>query len=68
MSTFTGNHLMSLDQARSFLGGIGRATIYERLAEGQLKSVKVGRRRMIRATDLNSYIEGLTDPVNGEAA
>jgi excisionase family DNA binding protein len=38
---------------------LSRSKIYEELANGQLKSVKVGRRRLITETALIDYVEHL---------
>jgi excisionase family DNA binding protein len=38
---------------------IGRSTVYQLLSDGQLPSVKIGRRRFVTAAALNAYIEGL---------
>ena len=39
---------------------LSRSTVYEELANGRLKSVKVGRRRLITESALVDYIEYLT--------
>ena len=38
--------------------GLGRSFLYERIAEGALRSVKVGGRRLIMRRDLLEFIEG----------
>ncbi|WP_405599337.1 helix-turn-helix domain-containing protein [Streptomyces sp. NBC_01410] len=38
---------------------IGRSTVYELMAEGALKYIKLGRTRRIRRTDLESYVAAL---------
>jgi excisionase family DNA binding protein len=38
---------------------IGRSTMYQLLGNGQLPSVKIGRRRFVTAAALDAYIEGL---------
>jgi excisionase family DNA binding protein len=40
--------------------GVSRLTVYQLLSNGQLPSVKIGRRRFVTATALSAYIEGLT--------
>jgi excisionase family DNA binding protein len=37
--------------------GVGRSAIYDELAAGRLRSVKVGRRRLIPAGAVRDYIE-----------
>jgi excisionase family DNA binding protein len=38
---------------------ISRSTVYQLVGDGQLPSVKIGRRRFVTAAALNAYIEGL---------
>ena len=37
--------------------GLGRTFLYERMASGELKSIKVGGRRLIRVVDLVDFLE-----------
>jgi len=39
--------------------GVGRSTVYELLASGQLRSVKVGRRRLVPESAIVAFIENL---------
>jgi excisionase family DNA binding protein len=39
---------------------LSRSTVYQELATGRLKSVKVGRRRLITEAALIDFIEDLT--------
>jgi excisionase family DNA binding protein len=39
--------------------GVSRSTVYQLLSDGQLPSVKIGRRRFVTAAALTAYIEGL---------
>ncbi|MFF7371952.1 helix-turn-helix domain-containing protein [Streptomyces tricolor] len=39
---------------------IGRSTLYELMAEGVVKYIKLGRCRRIRRADLETYVAGLT--------
>ncbi|WP_432020954.1 helix-turn-helix domain-containing protein [Streptomyces sp. 1222.5] len=39
---------------------IGRSTVYELMAGGTLKYIKLGRARRIRRADLEAYVESLT--------
>ena len=46
---------------------IGRSMAFERMANGQLRSVKVGRRRLVSEAAINEYI-ALIDQTGGDAA
>lgn len=39
---------------------IGRSTLYELMAAGAVKYIKLGRCRRIRRSDLESYVAGLS--------
>jgi excisionase family DNA binding protein len=39
--------------------GVGRSTVFELMASGQLRSVKVGRRRLISEAAIVEFIEKL---------
>lgn len=51
--------LLSIRQTASELG-IGRTVLYELIAAKKLKTVKIGRRRFIRAEALDEFIAGLS--------
>lgn len=51
--------LYSVPAARKKLS-IGNTMCYSLMESGALKSVKVGRRRMIRASDLQAFVDSLT--------
>lgn len=55
--------LLSVDQALALLG-IGRTSLYELVAQGHLKPVKLGRRTLIKAADLQAFVAALP-PVGG---
>ena len=48
----------SVDEAASLIG-ISRRLLYELLRSGQLRSVKIGSRRLIRQQDLERFLEEL---------
>ena len=50
--------LLSIPATAAALG-IGRATVYELFARGDLKRVKVGRRALVRRTDIERYVAAL---------
>lgn len=58
----TGERLLyTIDGARELLGGLARSYLYELLTKGMIRSVKVGRRRMIARRDLEEYVERLRE-------
>ncbi len=52
------DRLLSVAEARATLN-IGHALIYDLIGSGRLRSIRVGRRRLIPATALADYIAGL---------
>ena len=49
-------YLMSPDEVRRYLG-LGRTNTYRLLATGVIPSVRIGRLRKVRRTDLEQFIE-----------
>ena len=43
---------------------LSRSTIYQEMSSGRLRSVHVGRRRLIPESALIEYIQGLLDAAN----
>jgi excisionase family DNA binding protein len=41
--------------------GIGRSFLYERLADGSIRSVKAGRRRLVDAASLQAWAASLPE-------
>ena len=52
--------LYSVNEAMELLN-LGRSVIYELIRSGQLRTVKVGRRRLVPARALDDYVDGLAD-------
>ncbi len=40
------------------LTGLGRSTLYRAIAAGSLRSIKVGKCRLFRITDIEAFLEG----------
>ncbi len=40
--------------------GIGRSTVYELIAEGVIRTVKIGRRTLVAHDELERFVEALT--------
>lgn len=51
------DQLLSIREAAETLG-IGRSRLYDEIGAGRLRSVKVGRRRLVPAAAIRAYIEG----------
>lgn len=47
---------VSVTEARQMLGGIANATIYELIRSGQLRTFRVGRRRLVGVDAIREYI------------
>lgn len=50
--------LVSVDDARALLGGIGRTNLYAMLSRGELESRKLGKRRLILVASIQRLIDG----------
>ena len=50
--------LLTIEQAAAELG-IGRTTMYALIRDGLIESVRIGRLRRVRRSDLASYVERL---------
>lgn len=48
--------LVGINEACRLLGGIGRTNLYALLSSGQLESVKLGKRRLVRVASLHALI------------
>jgi excisionase family DNA binding protein len=56
--------LYSVDEAARWLGGLSKYTIHAWLSSGKLRRTKVGRRTMIRESDLLKMVEdGSKSPI-----
>lgn len=51
--------LVTIEEAARLLG-IGRTTMFELIGRGELKSVRLGRRRLIARRQLESFVEELS--------
>jgi excisionase family DNA binding protein len=59
--------LLTPTEAAELLG-LGRSTVYELLAAGDLESVQIGRARRIPGAALVAYVDKLRGHDNGAAA
>jgi excisionase family DNA binding protein len=51
------DRLLSVDEAGAMLG-IGRSSVYAEIQAGRLRSIRVGRRRLIAAAAIAEFIVG----------
>lgn len=54
--------LLTVEQAAERIG-IGRTTMFALIRDGEVRSVRIGRLRRIRLTDLEAYVNSLAQPV-----
>jgi excisionase family DNA binding protein len=52
------DRLLSIEAARQVMGGISRSTMYGELTSGRLRSLRVGRRRLIPASAIAERMNG----------
>jgi excisionase family DNA binding protein len=50
------DRLITRDEARTILGGIGRTKLDELLLRGEIASAKIGRRRLVSRASLHEFI------------
>ena len=62
----TNAQLLTVPEVAARLG-IGRTTLYLLLAQGDLPSVRIGRRRLIREDAIEDFIRALSSPDLGIA-
>jgi excisionase family DNA binding protein len=55
----TQDELLDKDQSRQALGGIGNTKFYQLLNNGDIRGVKVGKRLMIRRSEILRFISSL---------
>jgi excisionase family DNA binding protein len=53
------DRLLSVDEAAAMLG-LGRSSLYGEIQSGRLRSLRVGRRRLVAAAAIADYIAGRT--------
>ena len=58
--------LVNIKDARAALGGISRATLYGIIGAGGLGVVHIGKRTFIPQSQIDAYIEGKTEFVEGD--
>lgn len=53
-------------EGRERLGNLGRTKYFELLKDGQLRSVKVGRRRMVPQSEIDRFIARQLDATSSD--
>ena len=61
LDTSDGDRLLPIIPTVLDRTGLSRAGVYDQFASGALRSVKIGRRRMVRASDLAAFIANLPE-------
>jgi excisionase family DNA binding protein len=56
-------YVMSPEELAKFLG-LGRTRTYELLSAGAIPSVRIGRLRKVRRTDVDRFVESHLEPVS----
>lgn len=51
------DRLLSINETCEALGGIGRSLVYDLITRGELRTIKVGKRRLCPAAAIADYIE-----------
>ena len=57
---------VSVEEAAA-MSGLGRTTIYKALGDGSLRSLKIGKRRLIEVEALRQWIAGHQTPFEAAA-
>ena len=52
------DRLLSIPEACEALGGLGRSKVYDLIGRGELRSIVIGRRRMVPAEAVAEFIAG----------
>ena len=55
--TVDGKKVLSIEDARQYLGGISRNTLYRLFKSNDLKSFTVNKRRFVLKSEIDSYID-----------
>lgn len=55
--TIEGKKALSVEDARQYLGGVSRNTLYRLFKSNDLKSFTVNKRRLVLKSEIDSYID-----------
>ena len=58
---------VTIPEARAMLGGIAQATIYRLIDNGNLKTFRIGRRRLVGVNAIHDYIARAERENDGDA-
>lgn len=59
------DELLSKEDARKALGGIGNTKFYQLLNQGQISAVKIGKSLRVRRSEIERFISTLPEYKNG---
>lgn len=62
-----GRGAMSIDEVAEW-AGVSRGKVIEATASGDLRSLKLGRRRLIRVADAQAWLDALLRQTDGQAS
>lgn len=55
------NTLNPVEEFQRQLGGIGRTTAFQLFREGKVRTVKIGRRTLVPQSEIDRYLESLSN-------
>ena len=58
--------LLSIEEVRDRLGGIGRTTVWKLIGDGDLRRVKIGARSLVLESSLVDYVAGQVEAECGQ--
>lgn len=57
--------ILSVEKSCEYLGGISKVSLYNRVNEGDIQLIKIGRRSFITLESMDAYLDRL---IGGDAA
>lgn len=60
--------LLSIEDTARIMGGITTREVYKRIADGDFKSIHLGRRHLVITASLDAYIERKLTEQNGASS
>ncbi|MFT4396906.1 helix-turn-helix domain-containing protein [Gordonia lacunae] len=57
--------ILSIEKSCEYLGGISKVSLYNRVNEGELTLIKIGRRSFITLESLDAYLDRCIEAAGG---